>query len=853
MLKVDGLDVDACPLRTSEIRVGGQAAPAVLNARHEVLIRLPLFYDEVTKWAAPPSEPQDVEVFCNGDLWFLATEAITITDLPPAPGTTEALLADYQQIVFDYKALTELLAPSPGIQQQLFRSIFAALEQIVEGTDPNSLPVLLAGLKDSDPEALALMDAMYAIGDVDEATASFKDGIHELSAQAAASPPVAPGKSIASSPASNAQSAPLPPATALKSGVLVLNTPIVMTDENLASAMSLYEDIRAFSETFIGQTAEEFSTVEGFISIFVKSKFAAATSAVLFFLDYIMNKLVVSAFPATLDTIDLRLSRTMLDNSQVTVAEFKVHASNVPALLTISDITSVILNTLGVTGSDRIPGSDDALNWINSLEEALPQAVKYGLETLDKEFKQYAASIPEGYSYDLEAFAIVPQMRFEAVGLTRELYKLYPDHSDLIQPSNESLQWQASDTHWGSADVFITPAPGTFGSDNTNVPSNLVRVHVGELALLLDRYRVTVPENGLATFGVKLSHSPKDGISVRVSAERFTGDSDVSITSALPISFDSSNWDEYQELVLAAADDDDEEDGEATIRVWTEVDSYRVDPVTIEASITATEEDDDRPRFVISTHRVSVPEGGIATFDVKLNKPPSARVAAIVTHSSGDPDIIVESPSIMRFDENNWDSFQTVTLYARPDDDLTDGTAQLRISANPPATIDDTYITAKEDEPGDSLSFRWVLDGVSPYRSIYTADGTVPVTLDRNNLDTPLGSATVPASLTVHYGDPPIQATGTATLTVRNHWSDTICYCGSNDTPNCYTRDNPEDYILAVDVQFSLPSITSLVEQAQQKGEARRDIVVIVGEDSPYAVSYNCGGAITGTIQASLH
>ncbi|MGB5310487.1 MAG: hypothetical protein WBN38_00350, partial [Polyangiales bacterium] len=171
--------------------------------------------------------------------------------------------------------------------------------------------------------------------------------------------------------------------------------------------------------------------------------------------------------------------------------------------------------------------------------------------------------------------------------------------------------------------------------------------------------------------------------------------------------------------------------------------------------------------------------------------------------------------------------------------------------------VDDLYIRATEDEPGDLLSFRWVLDGIPPYQSIYTVEGTVPVAIDDDNLSTPLGSATVSAMLTVHYGDPPIQATGSATLTVRTHWSDTICYCGSPVTESCHTKVNDEDHVLAVDVQFNLPSIQSLIDArqgslAEQKEEARRDIVVIVGEDSPYSVHYDCGG-ITGDIEASLY
>ncbi len=130
-VKVFGLEVDACPLRTSEIRVAGETAPAVLNERHEVLMRVPLFYDEETKWAAPPGGPQDVDVFCKGTLVATFPKAIAITDLPPAPGTTEALVADYQQLVSDYKALTDALAPAR--RQRLARGTLPwARQSIIE-------------------------------------------------------------------------------------------------------------------------------------------------------------------------------------------------------------------------------------------------------------------------------------------------------------------------------------------------------------------------------------------------------------------------------------------------------------------------------------------------------------------------------------------------------------------------------------------------------------------------------------------------------------------------------------------------------------------------------------------------
>ncbi|MFW2386755.1 MAG: hypothetical protein ACN4G0_00340 [Polyangiales bacterium] len=821
IVQVDGLDLDACPLRTSEIRVAGQSAPAVLNARHEALMRLPLFYDEQTNWAAPPEGPQDVDIFCNGTLWLTLPAAITITELPPAPGTTEALLADYQQIVSDYRALTEALAPTPGIQQQLFTATFAALEPIVTGADPNGLPAQIDELKRTDPDTLALMDAAYAISDVDQVIAAFKGQLQGLSTKVAASGPVTPAST-----------------TPKRVGVYELPFPISMDDANLDEMMSAHHAIDAFGKDFLAQTAESFGNFEGVLSIVIKSKLAAGINTSLSLLDYILNKLVVSAIPSSFDEIDLQLATTLLANSEVTFSQFTVRASNVPERLSITDITSVVLATIGLDGADDLPGADAALPWVKPFEERLQEATKFLLEQLSKGFKEYADANPAGVDYDMEVFAIVPQMRFEALGSTRELYLLLPERDNIVHPLQNKLEWQASDTYWGSSDVYVVPAPGAFGGQTSE--SNKVRVQVGELAIVLSQHRAVVPENDSASFGVKLSHAPQEPVSVSV--QRVSGDGDISVDAPQPMVFDSSNWDSYRDVVLAAADDEDDEDGEATIRASADVESYGTEPITIEASLTAIELDDDRPRFVVDPSSVRVPEGGTATVDVQLSQSPSSTVAAIVTRAGGDTDLEVQSPTIMRFDENNWDRHQSVTLYAHPDEDFEEGRAQFRVSANPPANVDEVFITATEDEEGDRLYFRWFISRQYGNGTItYVVDGTVPLTLDPTNQTTPLGSGTVFASHEDTTVDPEVRETGHATLTVNNHWSDTICYCGSADTANCHTRTDEEQHILAVTIQFPFGSTDG------------REIVVIVGEDSPFSFSYDCrSSSLTASVEASL-
>lgn len=844
MVKVDGLELDACPLRSSEIRVAGQTAPTVLNARHEALMRLPLFYDEGTQWAAPPTGPQDVEIFCNGTLWATLPAAITITELPPAPGATEAIVADYQQIVADYRALAEALAPEESMLQHLFTATFDALEELFVGNDPNSLAVQLDTLKETEPDTLALMDAVYAVDDIDEAVAAFRDHIADMSAEVAASAQATP----ATQPRSTASKAV---------GVFEFPVPIYMFDDELAALMRAQHGIEAFSEDFIAPTAESFGTFEGVLSLIVKSKLASTINTVLSMLDFILNKVVTSAIPSQIDKIELELVKTDLESSEVTQSMFVVHASNVPERLGITDITSAILMTMGL---DNAPGGEaveGVIDWAKLLEERLNGALTLFLDRFSKVLKKLFGD-PGGFEYDLETFAIVPQFRFEATGQTRELYDLYPQRSSVVAPLPDQLEWQASDTYWGSANVYVTPAVGAFGPQNTW--SNQVPVQVGELALVLEKSRVTVPEGETVTVGVKLSHAPppEEG-ALEVFARRVDGDADITITTQLPLLFDDTNWNDFKYITLAAAQDDDQDSDESTVIVSTVVDVVVPEPQRIETDLTAVEGDDDRTWFVLDPSSVRVPEGETAELGVKLSSKPSSKVTAIVTHEYGDTDIAVQSGTVMRFDENNWDAYQTVTLYAYPDEDLVEGTAHFLVSANPPAEIDEAYITATEDEEGDMLHYRWtiddgitmVVDGKTVYiegRVKYVATGVIPVMLDKDaDSETILGTVTGTATRTEIFEGKPKVRTGTSTLTVRNHWTNTVCYCGSAVTEFCFRNGDLDNiHNLAVDTKLNISTAP------EQKQEVRRDIVVFVGKDAPYSVTYDCGGAVTGTIYAEL-
>jgi uncharacterized repeat protein (TIGR02543 family) len=110
-----------------------------------------------------------------------------------------------------------------------------------------------------------------------------------------------------------------------------------------------------------------------------------------------------------------------------------------------------------------------------------------------------------------------------------------------------------------------------------------------------DKTSLSVPEEGTASFQVKLSHSTLNP-PVTVVVERVSGDSDIQVQSGASLVFDNGDGGTYpyQTVVLSAANDSDSLNGQATIRCravgW---------PSIASKDIVVTEQDNDA---------ISVPE-----------------------------------------------------------------------------------------------------------------------------------------------------------------------------------------------------------------------------------------------------
>ncbi|MFC6084309.1 glycoside hydrolase family 6 protein [Sphaerisporangium aureirubrum] len=287
---------------------------------------------------------------------------------------------------------------------------------------------------------------------------------------------------------------------------------------------------------------------------------------------------------------------------------------------------------------------------------------------------------------------------------------------------------------------------GSFSGTNTNPTAfaiNGVACNGGgnpqTPTLVVTPTSVTVPEGGSATYAVSLSSAPSGNVTVASAAG--SGDTNITVSSGASLSFTTSNWQTPQTVTLAAAQDSDTTNGTRTINVTASG--------LASVAVTATEADDDTSQgtqsLVVSSTAVTVPEGGTASYTVRLAIAPTGNVTVTNTAGSGDTNITVSSGASLTFTTSNWQTPQTVTLAAAQDTDTTNGTRPITVASSGLTSVAVTATEADDD----------------------TSQGTQSLTVSSTAVTVPEGGT---ASYTVRLAIAP-----TASVTVTNT-------AGSGDT-----------------------------------------------------------------------
>ena len=208
---------------------------------------------------------------------------------------------------------------------------------------------------------------------------------------------------------------------------------------------------------------------------------------------------------------------------------------------------------------------------------------------------------------------------------------------------------------------------------------------------------LTVQEEGTVTYQIWLTHQPASNVTVTFALTRlqptsgstlitFDADSGTSGDQAA-LSFTDADWDTMKTVAVRGVADANLVD--ERFRITHTISGTR----TASGSawfMTITRTDNDRANLDLgTTTAVTVPEGGNASYPIKLTQQPSADVTVTVT-ATGNADVRFSTDSCLtltdaatlEFSTSTWDSAQSLTVCGAEDYDATDDEASLTYSAS---------------------------------------------------------------------------------------------------------------------------------------------------------------------------
>ncbi len=225
----------------------------------------------------------------------------------------------------------------------------------------------------------------------------------------------------------------------------------------------------------------------------------------------------------------------------------------------------------------------------------------------------------------------------------------------------------------------VAPAESADEYDTATIAGVAVTVDDDETAgVTVSRPRMRMDEGGSNTYTVALNAQPTSDVVIAVTSNNsdVTVDTDAATSgSQNTLTFTPNNWSTAQTVRVAADQDADAANDKAAIThaVVAAQSADEYDNVTI-ARVRVTVIDDETPTAGVtsSVSRLTVAEGGSATYTVVLNtSPPGAfRVTVFVLLVSDGN--VTRAPASLFFTSSNWDTAQTVTMSASQDIEASD-------------------------------------------------------------------------------------------------------------------------------------------------------------------------------------
>uniref|UniRef100_UPI001E3268D5 beta strand repeat-containing protein n=1 Tax=Thioalkalivibrio sp. HK1 TaxID=1469245 RepID=UPI001E3268D5 len=215
------------------------------------------------------------------------------------------------------------------------------------------------------------------------------------------------------------------------------------------------------------------------------------------------------------------------------------------------------------------------------------------------------------------------------------------------------------------------------GRDYGNQLYHHVKVTVkdSDKELVLSKESIDVDEGDTSTFGVKLVAQPTTDVRVTLAQPSNT---DVTVDKTT-LDFTATNWNTEQTVTVSTAVDSDTSNESATISFSASGGEYEGVSDSLKVDVR-----DTTGRLMLSTTDMAIDEGSAgaaaAYLLVRLTKRPSADVGVTVTQPS-NTDVTVDKTSLT-FTASNWNVNQTLRVSAAEDADVTNDSANIRLTAS---------------------------------------------------------------------------------------------------------------------------------------------------------------------------
>ena len=222
------------------------------------------------------------------------------------------------------------------------------------------------------------------------------------------------------------------------------------------------------------------------------------------------------------------------------------------------------------------------------------------------------------------------------------------------------------DSSQDTANVTHTVVGGDY--DSLTAPDATVTVTDNDTpGVTVSPSSLTVGEGSTdITYTVELDTLPTGNVTVAINSDN----ADVTVSSS-SLTFTTTTWDTAQTVTVTAGQDDDAADDKATLTHNPNGADYgSVDNTDLAVTVT----DDDTAGVTVTPTSLTVTEDSTNTYTVVLDTQPTANVAVTVNDPTDNTDVTA-NPARLTFTTSNWDTAQTVTVSAAPDDDTSDETA----------------------------------------------------------------------------------------------------------------------------------------------------------------------------------